>query len=145
MKKPISIIISITVFLIIFLFCTSNKNRSIESTNLKDIKLNSIYLNDSISEYENAVIEENDNDWDYELNGAHIFINDKEQIKQIIANEKITLSDGTTIIECDYDNVIKFLGDNYISKNYDYSQGLKEHVYIDREHNIQLEVIFMRL
>ena len=82
--------------------------------------------------------------WDYDLNGTHVFVNDNNQITRIIAHKNIALSDEITHIESDYDKVISFLGDNYKTKIYDYGQGLKENIYFDRKHHIQLEVVFYK-
>lgn len=141
MNKKIVVIILVVLAFLISLFLI-RKSIPVESTNLTDISINSISLNDNISAYEDMLVEDKDNDWDYSLNGAHIFVGKEGAVTKIVANEDSVLSRKDIIVKNDYENLKSFLGTNYRKKIYDYSQGMKEHIYYDRDNNIQLEVVY---
>lgn len=141
MKKSILVVLFVGLaFLIVFFLI--RKNSPVESTSLKDITVNSISLNDNISAYENKLVEDNDNDWDYILNGANIFVDKDGIVTKIIAKEDIVLSRADSSVKSDYEKIESFLGNNYRKKIYDYGQGMKEHIYYDRDNNIQLEIVY---
>ena len=141
MNKKVVIILVVVLAFFIALFLII-KNRPVESTNLKDITVNSISLNDSISAYEDALVEDKENDWDYSLNGANIFVDKDGLVTKIIAREDVVLSRKDNIVESDYEKIESFLGTNYKKQVYDYSQGMNEHIYYDKDNNIQLEVVY---
>ena len=139
-KKIVVILLVVLVFLIaLFLI---RKNSPVESTNLKGITVNSISLNDNISAYEDKLVEEKDSDQDYRLNGANIFVDKDGTVTKIVAKKDIVLSRKDNIVESDYEKLETFLGTDYRTKIYDYSQGMKEHIYYDRDNNMQLEVVY---
>ena len=141
LNKKVVVILLVVLAFLIALF-SIRKNSPVESTNLKDITVNSISLNDNISAYEDKLVEEKDNDWDYSLNGAKIFVDKDGIVTKIVANEDSVLSRKDIIVESDYEKLESLLGTNYRKKIYDYSQGMKEHIYYDRDNNIQLEVVY---
>ena len=141
MNKKVVIILVVVLAFFISLFLII-KNSPVESTNLKDITVNSISLNENISAYEDALVEDKENDWDYSLNGANIFVDKDGLITKIIAREDVVLSRKDNIVESDYKKIESFLGTNYKKQVYDYSQGMNEHIYYDRDNNIQLEVVY---
>ena len=141
MNKKVVIILVVVLAFFISLFLII-KNSPVESTNLKDITVNSISLNENISAYEDALVEDKENDWDYSLNGANIFVDKDGLITKIIAREDVVLSRKDNIVESDYKKIESFLGTNYKKQVYDYSQGMNERIYYDRDNNIQLEVVY---
>ena len=141
MNRKIAVILLFAIVFLCAIFLI-RKNIPVESTNLIDIKVNSISLNDNISTYEDKLVEDKDNDWDYSLYGADIFIDNDGTITKIVANEDSVLSKKDIIVETDYEKLESFLGTNYRKRIYDYSQGMKEHIYYDRDNNIQLEVVY---
>ena len=58
------------------------------------------------------------------------------------AREDVVLSRKDNFVESDYEKIESFLGTNYKTKIYDYSQGMNEHIYYDRDNNIQLEIVY---
>ena len=138
-KKIVIILVVLAFFIALFLII---KNSPVESTNLKDITVNSISLNESISAYEDALVEDKENDWDYSLNGANIFVDKDGLVTKIIAKEDVVLSGKDNIVESDYEKIESFLGSNYKKQVYDYSQRMNEHIYYDKDNNIQLEVVY---
>ena len=141
MNKKVVIILVVVLAFFIALFLII-KNSPVESTNLKDISVNFISLNENISAYEDALVEDKENDWDYSLNGANIFVDKDGLVTKIIAREDVVLSRKDNIVESDYEKIESFLGTNYKTKIYDYSQGMNEHIYYDRDNNIQLEIVY---
>ncbi|MBQ9304965.1 hypothetical protein, partial [Butyrivibrio sp.] len=112
MNKKVVIILVVVLAFFIALFLII-KYRPVESTNLKDITVNSISLNESISAYEDALVEDKENDWDYSLNGANIFVDKDGLVTKIIAREDVVLSRKDNIVESDYKKIESFLGTNY--------------------------------
>ena len=141
MNKKVVIILVVVLAFFIALFLII-KNRPVESTNLKDITVNSISLNERISAYEDELVEDKENDWDYSLNGANIYVDKDGLITKIIAREDVVLSRKDNIVESDYEKIESFLGTNYKKQVYDYNQGMNEHIYYDKDNNIQLEVVY---
>ena len=139
-KKVVKILVVVLAFFIsVFLII---KNSPVESTNLKDITVNSISLNENISAYEDALVEDKENDWDYSLNGANIFVDKDGLVTKKFAREDVVLSRKDNFVESDYEKIESFLGTNYKKQVYDYSQGMNEHIYYDKDNNIQLEVVY---
>ena len=141
MKKSILVVLFVGLAFLIMFFLVG-KNCPVESTSLNDITVNSISLNDNISAYEDKLVEDNDNDWDYILNGANIFVDKDGIVTKIIAKEDVVLSRADNSVKNDYEKIESFLGKNYRKKIYDYGQGMKEHIYYDRDNNIQLEIVY---
>lgn len=132
MKKTTVILIFIILAALLKLSWSSvNK-----STDLSSLTINDLSLGDQFTQLPDAL--NSDNSLKIETD------KDGKIVKLQTVNDHTNISAYGTTITNNTESYKSILGNHFVNKIYDYSQGMNELVYHDSENNINLEIVYLK-
>lgn len=138
MRKTVITLLAAALFTALIYFSW----RSIyKSTDLSSITINNLSLGEQFTNPEN--------DNDQTGSGLHqplrIETDEEGKIKKIQTdNDCIDVANNGVAIGNSIESYKEIIGNNYIKKIYDYSQGMNEIVYHDSDNKINLEIVYIK-
>lgn len=137
------ILILVTNYSSFIVFC---KDHSIQSTNLSEVYIDGLTVENSLEKFDNTKYTETDryNDETYSFVSEEIMIaNKNHKISEIYGRvgKVIITINGDRVVD-DLEDIVSKLGNNYVKSNFDSEQLLKQYSYIDKANNIKVSFIY---